>query len=114
MQTLYMYMDSEEPLVQWATTVLPLQVMYHPTAGHGGFLLSSIFRRQVLTNIKVIVTQGADLACKRAKTQGDGHVTLKQPRKSYHHDLEAKLSQVPEERLLSIKQLPKPRINLAH
>ena len=91
-----------------------MQVLYHATAGHGGFLLSSSFRRQVLANIKVIVTQGADLACKRAKMQGDGRVVLKQPRKSYHEHLETKLAQVPTEHLLSIKQLPKPRINLAH
>ena len=89
-------------------------MLYHATAGHGGFLLSSSFRRQVLANTKVVVTQGADLACQRAKMAGDGHVVLKQPRKSYHTHLEAKLAQVPTEHLLSMKQLPKPRINLAH
>ena len=89
-------------------------MLYHATAGHGGFLLSSSFRRQVLANTKVIVTQGADLACQRAKMQGDGHVVLKQQRKSYHEHLETKLAQVPTEHLLSMKQLPKPRINLAH
>ena len=89
-------------------------MLYHPTAGHGGFLLSSSFRRQVLANIKVIVTQGADLACKCAKVQGNGHVVLRQARKSYHDNLETKLAQVPTEHLLSMKQLPKPRINLAH
>ena len=104
----------EEVLVCQLTALLPLQVLYHPAAGHGGFLLSSSFRRQVLTNTKVIVTQGADLACKRTKTQGGSHVLQKQPRKSYHDNLATKLAQVPAERLLSVKQLPKPRINLAH
>jgi hypothetical protein len=46
-----------------------MQVMYHPTAGHGGFLLSHSWRRQVLANIKVVVTTGADLAAKAAKVQ---------------------------------------------
>ena len=46
-----------------------VQVMYHPTAGHGGFLLSSSWRRQVLTNVKVVVATGADLAAKSAKAQ---------------------------------------------
>ena len=46
-----------------------VQVMYHPTAGHGGFLLSASWRRQVLANIKVIVATGADLAAKSAKVE---------------------------------------------
>lgn len=49
--------------------MLAWQVMYHPTAGHGSFLLSHSWRRQVLINIKVVVATGADLACKTAKVQ---------------------------------------------
>lgn len=43
--------------------------MYHPTAGHGGFLLSHSWRRQILSNIKVTVGTGADLAAKSSKCQ---------------------------------------------
>jgi hypothetical protein len=39
--------------------------MYHPTAGHGGFLLSTKWRRQMIANIKVTVSNGARLAAKR-------------------------------------------------
>ena len=52
-----------------AESLCIMQVMYHPTAGHGGFLLSSSWRRQVLANIKVVVATGADLAAKSAKVQ---------------------------------------------
>ena len=54
---------------KWLSWRLILQVMYHPTAGHGGFLLSHSWRRQVLANIKVVVATGADLAAKSAKVQ---------------------------------------------
>ena len=43
--------------------------MYHPTAGHGGFLLSHSWRRQIVKNIKVTVATGADLAAKKSKAQ---------------------------------------------
>ena len=45
------------------------QVMYHPTAGHGGFLLSHSWRRQIVKNIKATVATGADLAAKEGKAQ---------------------------------------------
>lgn len=40
------------------------QVMYHPTAGHGGFLLSTKWRRQMIANIKVTVATGAHMSAK--------------------------------------------------
>ena len=40
--------------------------MYHPQLGHGGFLLSTKWRRQILSQIKVIVAMGADMSTKQA------------------------------------------------
>ncbi|CAL8466496.1 g6032 [Coccomyxa elongata] len=42
----------------------PCEVMYHPTLGHGGFLLSHKWRRQILSQIKVMVASGAERSMK--------------------------------------------------
>lgn len=44
------------------------QVMYHPTIGHGGFLLANKWRRQILAQVKVVVATGADMSTKAACT----------------------------------------------
>ena len=43
-----------------------MQVLVHPTCGHGGFLLDHVFGAQVLDNIKNVLNVGAALAGKEA------------------------------------------------
>ena len=43
-----------------------LQVLVHPTAAHGGFLLDSKFRRQMLHAIQRTLAAGAALSAKQA------------------------------------------------
>ena len=41
-----------------------VQVICHPTAGHGGFLLDHAFGNQVLSNIQEVVLAGSILSKK--------------------------------------------------
>ena len=43
-----------------------LQVLVHPTAAHGGFLLDSKFRRQMLHAMQRTLAAGAALSAKQA------------------------------------------------
>ena len=43
---------------------LSVQVVFHPTAGHGGFIFDTTWRRQILVHIRTAIASGAKAAHK--------------------------------------------------
>ena len=41
-----------------------MQVLFHPTAGHGGFILDTQWRQQILAQVESVIAAGAEAACK--------------------------------------------------
>ena len=50
----------------WLTGAVRRQVLCHPTASHGGFLLHGKFRRQMLHAMARTINAGAALGAKAA------------------------------------------------
>ena len=52
--------DSSFSKSYWAI----MQVLFHPTAGHGGFILDTKWRQQILVQVETVIANGAEGACK--------------------------------------------------
>lgn len=48
-----------------AESPLMTQVLFHPMAGHGGFILDTRWRHRILQQIQTVIDAGAEAACRQ-------------------------------------------------